>query len=72
MIGEARARYGAIGDWTGASLARHAQAVLRSAFILARAAGGPAPAAENLDHLARYIRLLFAGPENQTRKGETP
>lgn len=72
MIADARARYGAPGDWTDASLARHTQAVLQGAFILAKAAGGPGPAAESLDHLARYIRLLFACPEDQTKKGEKP
>lgn len=72
MIRDARARHGVTGDWTDASLARHTQAVLQGAFILAKAAGGPAPAAESLDHLARYIRLLFANPETQMHKGETP
>lgn len=72
MIGDARARHGVLGDWTNSSLARHIQAVLQGAFILAKAVGGPAPAAESLDHLARYIRLLFADPETQMRLGETP
>lgn len=47
------------GDWTAQSLARHTQAVLQGAFVLAKAAGDPAPARESLDHLARYLRLLF-------------
>lgn len=50
-------------DWTAASLARHAQAVLQGAFILAKASGtaeaGRAIAIEQIDHLERYIRLLF-------------
>lgn len=46
-------------DWTAASLARHTQAVIQGAFILAKATGGPEPAAESIDHLRRYITLLF-------------
>lgn len=46
-------------DWTAASLARHTQAVLQGAFILAKAGGGVAVACEQVDHLRRYIDLLF-------------
>ncbi len=46
-------------EWTAASLALHTQAVLQGAFILAKARGGPAIAAESVDHLDRYIKLLF-------------
>lgn len=48
-------------DVTGSaeSLARHTQAVLQGAFVLAKAANDAAPAHESLDHLDRYIRLLF-------------
>lgn len=49
-------------DWTAASLALHTQAVIQGAFILAKAKGSAEFAAENLDHLRRYIELLFAGP----------
>lgn len=45
--------------WSAASLARHTQAVLQGGFILAKAADDPDLAREQLDHLARYIRLLF-------------
>ena len=38
------------------------QAVLQGAFILAKAKGGPAIAVESVDHLIRYVKLLF-GPE---------
>ena len=47
-------------DWTAKSLALHTQAVLQGAFILAKAKGDSAIAADSIDHLARYIRLLFA------------
>lgn len=49
-------------DWTPASLARHTQAVLQGAFILAKAAGNPGAAIESVDHLKRYLTLLFAPP----------
>jgi TetR/AcrR family transcriptional regulator, transcriptional repressor for nem operon len=50
---------GVSGDWTAASLARHTQAVIQGAFVLAKAANDPNIARESLDHLARYIRSLF-------------
>lgn len=46
-------------DWTATSLALHTQAVLQGAFILAKAKGGAEAAAESVDHLTRYIELLF-------------
>jgi TetR/AcrR family transcriptional repressor of nem operon len=50
--------------WTPASLALHTQAVLQGAFILAKAKGGAAIAADSIDHLRRYIELLFGLPAN--------
>jgi len=49
-------------DWTPASLARHTQAVLQGAFILAKATGDRAVALESVDHLKRYLTLLFSQP----------
>lgn len=46
-------------DWTARSLALHTQAVLQGAFILAKAKGGAQIAADSLDHLTRYLELLF-------------
>ena len=46
-------------EWTAESLARHTQAVLQGAFILAKATGDRAVALESVDHLKRYIELLF-------------
>jgi TetR/AcrR family transcriptional regulator, transcriptional repressor for nem operon len=59
-IAEAMKLRGIVVDWTAKSLALHTQAVLQGAFILAKAKGGPAIAAESIDHLKRYISLLFA------------
>jgi TetR/AcrR family transcriptional repressor of nem operon len=51
--------HGIPGPWTPESLARHILAVLQGGFILAKAQGSAAVAAESLDHLRRYIELLF-------------
>jgi TetR/AcrR family transcriptional repressor of nem operon len=48
------------GDWTAESLARHMQAVIQGAFVMAKAGSDPELAREALDHLGRYIRLLFS------------
>ena len=47
---------------TAASLARHVQAVIQGAFVLAKAEGGPdaaGSAREQLFHLRRYFELLL-------------
>jgi TetR/AcrR family transcriptional repressor of nem operon len=49
-----------ITGFSAASLAAHSQAVLQGAFILAKAAGDPALAIDSIDHLTRYLKLLFA------------
>lgn len=51
--------YGADGEWSAESLALHIQAVLQGAFVLAKAKGGAAVAADSIDHLRRYLTLLF-------------
>lgn len=58
-IAEAMKRRGLHAHWTARSLALHTQAVLQGAFILAKAKGNAAVAAESVDHLRRYIELLF-------------
>lgn len=47
------------GDFTAESLALHMQAVIQGAFILAKASHAPERAVESLDHLHRYLKLLF-------------
>ncbi len=46
-------------EWSAASLALHTQAVLQGAFILAKATGDASIAADSIDHLHRYLELLF-------------
>jgi TetR/AcrR family transcriptional repressor of nem operon len=55
--------------WSAKSLALHTQAVLQGAFILAKANGGAQVAAESVDHLRRYVELLFNSSRTQE---ETP
>ena len=58
-IAEAMRKHGVTGEWTAQSLALYIQAVLQGSFILAKAKGGPKVAAECIDHLRRYIEMLF-------------
>jgi TetR/AcrR family transcriptional regulator, transcriptional repressor for nem operon len=45
--------------WTAESLALHMQAVMQGAIILAKAKGGAEVAIASIEHLRRYIELLF-------------
>jgi TetR/AcrR family transcriptional repressor of nem operon len=69
---ELLARPGAPEGVTAAGLARHVQAVLQGGFVLAKAAQDPAEAIAAIDHLDRYIRLLFrTGTPRQAEPVET-
>jgi len=63
-IAAAMERYPIAGDFTAESLALHTQAVIQGAFIIAKASGDPQRAVESIDHLKRYISLLFKQPAN--------
>ena len=56
------------GKWTARSLALHTQAVLQGAFILAKATGGPEIAAQSIDHLRRYVEMLFSRQTKEKAK----
>jgi TetR/AcrR family transcriptional repressor of nem operon len=58
-IGAAMREHNVSGGWTAESLALHFQAVIQGSFILAKAKGSAAAAAESLEHLKRYVELLF-------------
>jgi TetR/AcrR family transcriptional repressor of nem operon len=58
-IAEAMRKYKVGADWSAKSLALYTQAVIQGAFILAKSKNGPAVAGECLDHLRRYLELLF-------------
>jgi len=49
--------------WTAESLALFTQAVIQGAFILAKAKGSTAVAADCLAHLDRYLAMLLPQPE---------
>lgn len=51
--------------WTAESLALHTQVVLQGAFILAKAQDSVTVAVESVNHLKRYIALLFSRTEEK-------
>jgi TetR/AcrR family transcriptional repressor of nem operon len=63
---EAAMRQHGVSGVTPESLARHTQTVIQGAFVLAKAGNDPELARESLDHLDRYIRLLFNRPNKET------
>jgi TetR/AcrR family transcriptional regulator, transcriptional repressor for nem operon len=64
-IAEAMRKYNITGDWTAQSLALYTQAVLQGAFILAKAKHNSAVAGDCIDHLRRYIEMLFNQPNTK-------
>jgi len=67
-IAEAMKRYRVRAPWTAESLALHTQAVLQGAFIMAKAKGSAATAAASIDHLHRYIELLFQPTRRKSKE----
>ena len=67
-VREAMRACGVKSEWSARSLAAYTQGVIQGAFILAKAQGSPALARECLDHLRRYIEMLFARPASRRRK----
>jgi len=59
----AKSLYAPEADWSAASLALYTQAVIQGAFILAKAQHRAGVAADCLDHLRRYLELLFRPDE---------
>lgn len=70
-IAAAMARRGIRADWTARSLALHTQAVLQGAFILAKAKGNAAIAADSIDHLRRYLMQLFGADGAAAKKARS-
>ncbi|HWZ64217.1 MAG TPA: TetR/AcrR family transcriptional regulator [Steroidobacteraceae bacterium] len=67
-ITEAMTVYGVDANWSPQSLALYTQAVLQGAFILAKAKGEPDVAISSIDHLRRYVELLFKGRSGSKRR----
>ena len=58
-IEEAVRQHGMHSEWTAESLALYMQAAIQGAFVLAKATNGAAIAVQCIDHLRRYLELLF-------------
>ncbi|MFY9529023.1 MAG: TetR/AcrR family transcriptional regulator [Candidatus Acidiferrales bacterium] len=71
-IAEAMRKYGIDGNWSAESLALYTQAVIQGAFILAKAKHGPAVAASCIDHLRRYLEMLFIQPKAKEKTSCQP
>jgi TetR/AcrR family transcriptional repressor of nem operon len=64
-IEEAMRVRGIKADWTAQSLALYTQAAIQGAFILAKAQHDATVARECIDHLRRYMEMLFGQPRYQ-------
>lgn len=53
------ARHRPLAPVTGDSLATYTQTVLQGGFVLAKAKNTPAPLLDGIDHLKRYLAMLF-------------
>ena len=71
-IQAATEKYGLSPEWTVESLAYYTQAVIQGAFILAKAQQSSLIAASCLDHLRRYIELLFTCSNSAGRPKPQP
>lgn len=58
-IEEAKKLYAPRARWTPQSLALHTQAVIQGSFVIAKAGRDVKFASDSIDHLERYIKLLF-------------
>jgi TetR/AcrR family transcriptional repressor of nem operon len=67
-IADAMKCYHIRAPWTAESLALHTQAVLQGAFILAKAKGNAAVVEASIDHLRRYVELLFRRPAKKASR----
>ncbi len=67
-IADAMKVYRIRAPWTAESLALHTQAVLQGAFILAKAKGNARVVEASIDHLRRYVELLFRRPRRRTSR----
>ena len=61
------AKYRIKSSCTAASLALYTQAVLQGAFIIAKAKDNSKEAAACVDHLRRYVELLFNRPQKKEK-----
>ncbi len=67
-IADAMKLYRVREPWTAEGLALHTQAVLQGAFILAKAKGSATVVEASIDHLRRYVELLFCRPKKKSSR----
>lgn len=67
-IAAAMKRYRIRAPWSAESLALHTQAVLQGAFVMAKAKGDATIATASIDHLRRYIELLFQTAKRNSKE----
>jgi TetR/AcrR family transcriptional repressor of nem operon len=65
-IEAAKARYAPDAEWSAADLARHTQAVLQGAFVLAKAMNNPQIVLDEIAQLRRYVEHLL--PTSRKRR----
>ena len=66
-IQAAKARYAPQAAWSAESVGRFIQAALQGSFIFAKAEQGPEVVRESLEHLRRYLGVLFGRPRELDR-----
>jgi TetR/AcrR family transcriptional repressor of nem operon len=64
-IRAAKKLYAPSATWTAESVGNYIQAVIQGSFIFAKSKQGPKVARDNLQHLRRYLCLLFNSPEKE-------
>jgi TetR/AcrR family transcriptional repressor of nem operon len=67
----AKQRYAPDAPWSADSVGYFIQSVLQGSFIFAKAKQSPEVARENLEHLRRYLRVLFKQPRKTNRKEQS-
>jgi TetR/AcrR family transcriptional repressor of nem operon len=70
-IEAAKQRYAPMASWSAESVGYFIQSVLQGSFIFAKAKQSPKIVRHNLEHLRRYLGLLFNQRRNTHRKGKS-
>jgi TetR/AcrR family transcriptional regulator, transcriptional repressor for nem operon len=64
-IAEAKRLYAPDAPWSAEGLGLYTQATVQGALVLAKAKHGPDVAVECLEHLRRYLEMLFVQPKSK-------
>jgi TetR/AcrR family transcriptional repressor of nem operon len=71
-IEAAKQLYAPDAPWSAESVGYFMQSVLQGAFIFAKAKQSPEVALQSLEHLRRYLEILFTQPRNINPKEKRP